>query len=154
MEEKTYQRLSRTLLSIQNEINSTEEEENEPSPMSRRTHESTEISNLKALLQLFGPAFATRIDFWYSVVFAILFGTLCGIVGLAFFNGFEYISANTWNTDEYQLEISKGSGCKFGTGKWATLKIMAIGGSIIGLIKVVWTAIIGDFPENPPSSGN
>ena len=147
MEEKTYQRLNRTLLSIQNEINSTDEEEHEPSP----NVESTEISNLKALLQLFGPAFATRIDFWYSVVFAILFGSLCGIVGLAFFNGFEYISANTWNTDEYQLEISKGTGCKFGAGSWATLKIMVIGGCIIGLIKVAWTAIIGEFPDSPPS---
>ena len=83
MEEKTYQRLSRTLLSIQNEISSAEEEENEsiPNVEAMEHNESTEISNLKALLQLFGPAFATRIDFWYSVVFAILFGTLCGIVG-------------------------------------------------------------------------
>ena len=82
MDDNTYQRLNRTLLSIQNDITNQEEKEqqigennNNTDGSEHHTEDPYDILNLKALLKLFGPAFARRIDFWYSVFFAILFGT-------------------------------------------------------------------------------
>ena len=158
MDDNTYQRLNRTLLSIQNDITNEEEKEqqigennNNTDGSEHHTEDPYDILNLKALLKLFGPAFARRIDFWYSVFFAILFGTICGGVGLGFFNGFEYISSHTWNTKEYQENIKNNNGGNYGQGEWDTMITMIIGGTAIGLIKVIWTGLFGEFPEDPPS---
>lgn len=154
MEENTYQRLNRTLISIQNDLNEEErrQQENEQQ-WQQQSHrdDPNHLLNLRSLIKLFGPAFARRADFMYSVFFAIIFGGICAGIGLGFFNGFEYISIHTWNTDAYQETIKKRNGGNFGSGTWDTLTTMVVGGFVIGVIKAVWTGLFGEFPDDPPS---
>ena len=152
MQENTYQRLSRTLMSLQNDLNEEEqrqqENEQQRQQQSHRDDPKNDLLNLKALLKLFGPAFARRADFLYSVFFCTIIRWNMCRGWFRVFNGFEYISIHTWNTDAYQETIKKGN---FGNGTWDTLITMVVGGFVIGVIKVVWTGLFGEFPDDPPS---
>ena len=100
---------------------------------------------MKVLLEMFGPPFMRKKEFWIGAFRSAFQGIVMAFVALGFFNAFEKTQQLTWNDQAYQE-----SSFALGSGEWWYVGMGAASGLIIGITKVIWSACVTHIGDELP----